>query len=50
MLYEDEVKKLMKRVKNVVYEFIKMNRLINEDIKIIIINKEIKTVLLKNIE
>ena len=49
-LHEDETKELMKRIKNVVSEFIKMNRLTNDDIKIIVTNKEIKTVLLKNIE
>ena len=49
-MYEDEVKKLIKRIKNVVPEFIRINRLINDDIKIIITNKEIKIVLLKNIE
>ena len=50
MLYEDEVKKLIKRVKNVVLEFIKINKLINKNIKITIINKETKIVLLKNIK
>ena len=50
MLYEDEVKKLVKRVKSVVPELIKVNRLTNEDIKITITNRKTKAALLKNTE
>ena len=50
MLYEDEVKKLVERVKSVVPEFIEVNRLTNEDIKVTVTNKETKIALLKNTE
>ena len=50
MLYEDETKKLVKMIKNVVFEFIRVNRLINRDIKITITNKKTKIVFLKNIK
>ena len=45
-----ETKRLVKRIKKIVSELIKMNRMKSEDIKIIVSIKKIKTVLLKDIE
>ena len=45
-----EVKKLMKKIKKVVSELIRVNRIKSKDIKITVLIKKIKVVLLKNIE
>ena len=49
-IYERKIKKLVKRIKKVVFKLIEMNKMKSKDIKITVLTKKIKTILLKDIE
>ena len=49
-IYKKKIKKLVKRIKKIVSKFIEMNRIRNENIKIIVLIKKVKTIFLKDTE
>ena len=49
-MYERETKRLVKKIKKVVFKLIKINKIRSRDIKIIVLIKKAKTVLLKDTE
>ena len=49
-MYKKKVKKLVERIKKVVFRLIRVNRIRSKDIKIIVLTKKAKAAFLKDIK
>ena len=49
-MYKEKTKRLIKKIKKVISRLIKINRIKNKNIKIIVSTKKVKVILLKDIK